>query len=72
MNNLRKGDILYKRKSGSTIRYASGEGESIRAYIVGPDGEEYEEKNLDALLARGYWLSVDEPEPGSVDKLEDN
>jgi hypothetical protein len=71
MNKFRKGDVLYRRKSGSTIRYASGEGESIRAYIVGPNGEEYGEKSLDALLARGYWESVDEPEPSFFDRMSD-
>jgi hypothetical protein len=72
MNKLRKGDVLYKRESGSTIRYASGEGDSIRAYIQSPEGDVFEEKSLGALLARGYWEPVAMPEVGSIDSLDSN
>jgi hypothetical protein len=69
MIKYRKGDVLYKRESGSTIRYASGEGDSIRAYIQSPEGDVFEEKSLDALLARGYWEPVAMPESGFIDSL---
>lgn len=51
-------EILYRRESGAVIRYASGEGENILAYIQDEDGIDYDVKSLDVLLARGYWESV--------------
>ena len=47
--------VLYTQRDGSKIVLDKQNGEEITAHIVRPDGTEFPPKQLDALLARGYW-----------------
>jgi hypothetical protein len=58
----KKGDIIYKRDSGSKIVLDKIEGEGFRqiiyAHIVDENNVIYPSNVLDNLLSHGYWEPV--------------
>ena len=52
-----KGQILYAKKSGSTILFDEIKDGVIYAHVKA-DGQEYESRTLTGILAKGYWDEV--------------
>ena len=60
MRKMEKDKVLYKNSNGETIRYESGEGPDIMAYMQTSDGRDYPVARLGNILAfsSGGWQVV--------------